>query len=160
MADYKSIDFKPYSEKEEKFGTGLIKRIGKFQVFIYRLSGGRLMNTFLGAPVAILTHTGRKSGAIRRTPLVYALDGDSVILAGSKGGMSKPPMWKHNLDANPNCEIQIGANNRLVTARVASAEEEERLWPLLTAVYAGFDEYRARTEGVRHINLYVLEPRQ
>jgi len=152
-------EIKPYTAKEEKFGTALIKFVGSLQVKVYRLTGGRLMNKFLGAPVAILTHTGRKSGAIRRTPLLFLETGEKVVLAASKGGMSKPPMWKFNLDANPDCEIQIGANNRLMRARVASSGEERQYWPQLTAIYADFDEYRERTKNVRHINLYVLEPR-
>ena len=44
-------DFTPYTEKQEKFGTSIIKKYGKFQVVIYRLTGGRLLNTFLGGPV-------------------------------------------------------------------------------------------------------------
>jgi len=153
-------DFKPYSESQEKFGTWLIRNIGKWQVAVYRATGGKVWNTFLGAPCAILTSIGHKSGTIRRTPLLFLEDGNNVVIAASKGGMSKPPVWMHNLRQHPNCEIQIGAKNRMVTAREASPEEEERLWPLLTAIYADFSQYRARTEGVRHIPLFVLEPRK
>jgi len=64
-----------------------------------------------------------------------------------------------NLQKKPTCEIQIGAVNRPMLARIASTEEEKVLWPKLTAIYADFAEYRARTEGVRHIPLFVLEPR-
>lgn len=148
----------PYSEGQEKFGSGLIKTIGTVQVFVYRLTGGRLMNTFLGVKVAILGHIGRKSGELRRTPLLFLEDGDKVVIVASKGGMSKAPQWQHNLDANPSAEIQIGANNRKMQARRASAVEETAYWPQLTALYPGFDEYRARVNGVRHIPLYVLEP--
>lgn len=151
---------KPYSEKQERFGTWLIRNVGKWQVAVYRASGGRLWNKFLGAPVAILTTTGHKSGETRRTPLLYLEQGESVVIAASKGGMSKPPLWMFNLQKTPACEIQIGSRNRLMSARIATDEEEKALWPQLTAIYADFSEYRARTEGVRHIPLFVLEPRQ
>lgn len=153
-------DFKPYSEKEEQFGTWLIKKIGKLQVAVYRATGGRLFNKFLGVHCAILTSIGHKSGEIRRTPLLYLEQGNNVVIAASKGGMSKPPAWMHNLRAHPECEIQIGAKNRMARAREATAEEEADLWPKLTAIYADFAEYRARTEGVRHIPLFILEPRK
>jgi deazaflavin-dependent oxidoreductase (nitroreductase family) len=153
-------DVKPFTEKQEKIGTSIIKKYSKFQVMIYRLTGGRLLNRFLGAPVAILTHTGKKTGAIRRTPLVFYAYDEIVVIAASKGGMKNPPVWKYNLDANPDCEIQIGANNRLMTAHIADENEEAKYWPELTKVYPGFDEYRQRTEGLRKINLYVLEPRK
>jgi deazaflavin-dependent oxidoreductase (nitroreductase family) len=150
---------KPYSEKQEKFGTWLIRNIGKWQVAVYRATGGRLWNRFLGAPVAILTSTGHKSGETRRTPLLFLEQGETVVIAASKGGMSKPPIWMFNLQKKPECEIQIGARNRPMVARVASEAEEKELWPKLTTIYADFAEYRLRTEGVRHIPLFVLEPR-
>ena len=152
-------EIKPYSAGQEKFGSWLIKNIGKWQVAVYRATGGRVWNKFLGAQVAILTSTGHKSGEIRRTPLLYIEDGERVVIAASKGGMSKPPLWMFNLQKNPDCEIQIGPRNRLMRARVASEAEEKDLWPKLTAIYADFSEYRARTEGVRHIPLFILEPR-
>lgn len=150
---------KPYSEGQEKFGSWLIKNVGKWQVSVYRATGGRLWNKFLGAPVAILTSVGHKSGEIRRTPLLFLEQGENVVIAASKGGMSKPPVWMFNLQKTPECEIQIGPRNRMARARVATEEEEKDLWPKLTAIYADFEEYRARTEGVRHIPLFILEPR-
>src|SRR5690606_18347947 len=152
-------DFVPYSPGQEKFGKGFIKNFGALQVFVYRLTGGRLMNTFFGVKVAILGHYGRKSGQLRRPPLLYLADGDKVVMAASCGGFSRAPQWQHNLDANPQAEVQIGAINRKMQARRATAAEESHYWPRLTALYPGFDEYRARVEGVRHIPLYVLEPR-
>lgn len=152
-------EIKPYSEGQEKFGTWLIRNVGKWQVAVYRATGGRVWNKFLGAPVAILTSVGHKSGEIRRTPLLYLEDGNNVVIAASKGGMSKPPVWMFNLQKTPECEIQIGARNRMARARVATEQEEKDLWPKLTAIYADFEEYRARTEGVRHIPLFILEPR-
>jgi deazaflavin-dependent oxidoreductase (nitroreductase family) len=152
-------EIKPYSEREEKFGFWLIKNIGKWQVSVYRATGGRIWNKFLGAPVAILTSVGHKSGEIRRTPLLYLEQGENVVIVASKGGMSKPPIWMFNLKKTAECEIQIGPRNRTMRARIATEAEEQDLWPKLTAIYADFEEYRARTDGVRHINLFILEPR-
>jgi len=151
-------DFVPYSTGQEKFGKGFIKNFGALQVFVYRLTGGRLMNTFLGVKVAILGHYGRKTGQLRRTPLLYLADGDKVVMAASCGGFSKAPQWQHNLDANPEAEVQVGSVNRKMRARRATEAEEAHYWPKLTALYAGFEEYRARVEGVRRIPLYILEP--
>ena len=68
-------NIQPYSERQEKFGSWLIRNIGKWQVAVYRATGGRVWNRFLGAPVAILTSTGHKSGEIRRTPLLFLEQG-------------------------------------------------------------------------------------
>jgi hypothetical protein len=44
-----------------------------------------------------------------------------------------------------------------VHARIAEGEERKRLWSLMVGVYAGYENYRKRTE--REIPLVVLEPR-
>ena len=151
-------NFKPYTPKQEKFGEKLIKSIGKWQVKVYELSGGRLWNTFLGGPVAILTTLGRKSGEPRKTPLLFIEDQGRVVMAASKGGMSTVPLWWRNIEANPNVKIQIGNSKRAYIARQANEQEEQVLWPKLDAIYAGYAEYRARCEGVRHIPVVIFEP--
>ena len=50
------------------------------------------------------------------TPLVFARDGDDVILIASKGGYPKNPAWFYNLKANPDTTIQIGSK-RIAGAR-------------------------------------------
>lgn len=150
--------YKPYTEKQEKFGSSLIKKVGKWQTKVYEFTGGRLWNTFLGSPVAILTYKGRKSGATLKTPLLYIEDNGRVVMAASKGGMKKPPLWWINLQANPECEIQIRNRKSKYIARQANEAEEAELWPKLDAMYKGYEEYRARTEGVRHIPVVIFEP--
>jgi hypothetical protein len=39
-----------------------------------------------GLPVIIVTNRGRKTGGIRKTPLMRVVDGSSYILVASKGG--------------------------------------------------------------------------
>lgn len=148
----------PFTPGQEKFGTWAISNVGRWQTFVYELTKGRLWNTFNGGPVAILTHTGRKSGVIRRTPLLFLRWGENVAMTASKGGMTKPPMWYHNVVANPEVEIQIGAEKKSYRMREANPEEETELWPLLEAMYPDYAEYRARCEGIRTIPICVFEP--
>ena len=53
-----------------------------------------------GLPVIIVTHRGRKTGAIRKTPLMRVVDGSSYILVASMGGAPVHPVWYHNLKAD------------------------------------------------------------
>ena len=152
----KANDIKPYSQGQEKFGSWFIKRIGSMQVWVYEKTNGKLWNTFLGGPVAILTTIGRKSGEPRKTPLLYLEVGDEVVMVGSKGGMSKPPLWYLNIKSNPEVQIQIGARKRTMVARHATEAEEAELWPKLDAMYSGYVEYRARCEGVRKIPVLIF----
>jgi F420H(2)-dependent quinone reductase len=108
-------------------------------------------------PMLLLDHVGAKSGTRRTSPLVYAEDGDDLVLVASKGGFARHPAWFHNLRANPDTTVQVGSEKRRVRARVANEAERERLWPLAVETYAGYEGYQERTE--RKIPLVVLERR-
>ena len=136
----------------------VLRRLMGGHAAIYRATNGRIGHRFPGSPpVLLVDHVGAKSGTKRTSPLVYARDGDNVILVASKGGYPKHPAWFHNLMANPDTQIQVGSSRREVHARVADAEEHKRLWPKVVEVYAGYDDYQRRTE--REIPLVILEPR-
>ena len=105
----------------------------------------------------LLDHVGARSAKQRTSPLVYAVDGENLILVASKGGYPKHPAWFHNLMANPDTTVQVGSQRRAVRARVADPRERERLWPLVVSVYGGYEGYRRRTE--REIPLVILQPR-
>jgi deazaflavin-dependent oxidoreductase (nitroreductase family) len=151
-------DVQPYTAQQEKFGSWIIGKVGRWQTTVYELTGGRLWNTFLGGPVAILTTVGRKSGKVRKVPLLYLRDGDNVVMTASKGGMSKLPVWYFNVVAADTSDIQIGSVKKTYRMREATADEEIRLWPKLEAMYPDYREYRARTEGVRHIPVLIFSP--
>jgi deazaflavin-dependent oxidoreductase (nitroreductase family) len=136
----------------------VLRRLMGGHAAVYRASNGVIGHRFPGSPpVLLLDHVGAKSGQRRTSPLVYATDGENVILVASKGGYPRNPGWFHNLMANPDTTIQIGSRRRPVRARVADAEERVRLWPKVVEVYKGYDDYQRRTE--REIPLVILEPR-
>src|SRR6187455_2633017 len=78
------------------------------QVELYERSGGTEGTTLrdTGLPVIIVTHTGNKTGAVRKTPLMRVKDGSSYVLVGSQGGAPKDPVWVYNLRTNPTVEIR------------------------------------------------------
>ena len=130
----------------------------KVHTLLYRATGGRVGQRLRGGvPVLLLDHTGARSGTRRTTPLVYLRDGANVVIVASKGGHPRHPAWFHNLRANPDTTIQIGATRSAVHAHVADAAERERLWPAVVALYGGDATYQERTE--REIPLVILEPR-
>ncbi|MCA9647380.1 MAG: nitroreductase family deazaflavin-dependent oxidoreductase [Polyangiaceae bacterium] len=126
--------------------------------WVYKKSGGKLGGRFLGgAPVCLLTTTGRKSGEPRTTPLLYIRDGESVVVVASQGGMPKHPLWYLNLQAKPECEVQIRRETLKLKARTASPEERAKLWPRLLEMYSDFEDYQSWTDRV--IPVVILEPR-
>jgi deazaflavin-dependent oxidoreductase (nitroreductase family) len=123
---------------------------------VYRASRGRIGKSMQGAPVLLLTTTGRKSGKRRTTPLLYVEDGDTIGIIASKGGAPKHPAWYGNLRSNPDVDVQIGAMRRNMRAHVAEGEERERVWAAAVAVYPPYADYQTRTS--RTIPVIVLEP--
>lgn len=109
-----------------------------------------------GAPVLILTTTGRKTGQERKFALIYQeVDGDYVVVA-SKGGADSHPGWYLNLVANPVVKVQVKADKFEAKARTAGAAEKAQLWPKMVAVWPDYDEYKKKTD--RDIPVVVLTP--
>jgi F420H(2)-dependent quinone reductase len=129
------------------------------QVELYESSGGTKGTTLrdTGLPVVIVTHRGRMTGAIRKTPLMRVKEGDNYILVGSQGGAPKDPAWVHNLRADPHIELRDETIVRSMLVReVNDIAERARLWTLAVAAYPPYAEYQARTK--RQIPLFVAEP--
>jgi deazaflavin-dependent oxidoreductase (nitroreductase family) len=146
-----------YTRFSTAIPAGALKAIGRLNVPLYRATRGRLFGRLDRAPVLLLTTTGRKSGVRRTAPVVYLADGERMVVIGSNAGNARTPAWAHNLRAHPQAEVEVGAERRRVTGRVAQGKERETLWRAMNEQYAGFDDYRART--ARAINVFVLEPR-
>jgi hypothetical protein len=120
-------------------GDFFVKWMSRLNTWAYRRNNGHgLGGTFQNIPVALLTTTGRKSGDPRFSPLYFHRDGDRVIVAASKGGSAKNPMWYLNLKAD------------------ANDEERALYWPKLVEMYPTYDDYQSWTE--RKIPLVVCEP--
>jgi deazaflavin-dependent oxidoreductase (nitroreductase family) len=135
----------------------MLKLFSRIHVFLYGLSGGRIGGKFKAAPVLLLTTTGRKSGKRRTTPLLYGEDAGRYVVVASVGGAPKHPAWYLNLRDNANATIQVGGRTLGVRAETATPEERARLWPLMTGIYAPYDDYQAKTS--REIPIVILTPR-
>jgi F420H(2)-dependent quinone reductase len=149
------------SQAANRRGLYLGRRSTRIHVAIYRRTGGRLGGHLPGlrsARVLLLDHTGARSGVRRTSPVMYHEDGEAVAVMPSKAGRPTHPAWFHNLVANPQTTIQIGAEIHQVRARVASDEERARLWPRFAASYPGV-EFFQRLAGVRTIPIVILDPR-
>ena len=129
------------------------------QVELYESSGGTQGTTLrdTGLPVIIVTHTGNKTGAIRKTPLMRVKDGHSYVLVGSLGGAPTDPVWVHNLRIDAEIEVRDEAVVQPMRAReVKDDAERSRLWELCVAAFPPYADYQKRTE--RRIPVFVAEP--
>jgi deazaflavin-dependent oxidoreductase (nitroreductase family) len=129
------------------------------QVELYESSGGTKAPTLrdTGLPVVLVTHSGNKTGAIRKTPLMRVKDGSSYVLVASQGGAPKDPVWVHNLRANPQVELRDETVVRpMRVVEVKDPAERERLWKLAVAAFPPYADYQAKTS--RQIPLFLATP--
>ncbi len=131
------------------------------QVELYERSGGTQGTTLrdTGLPVILVTHTGNKTGAIRKTPLMRVQDGANYVLVGSMGGAPTNPVWVYNLRTSPTVEIRD--HTALQTMRVREVNDEAeraRLWKVAVAAFPPYADYQAKT--TRQIPVFVAEPQR
>jgi len=123
----------------------------------YEESGGTRANTQRGVPVVILTTKGRRSGALRKSPLMRVEHGGSYALIASDGGAENHPAWYLNLVALPEVTVRhAGGTVEPMVARVIPTEERALVWPVVTRTYKGYAGYQERTD--REIPVVELLP--
>lgn len=133
------------------FNAGIIEE--------FRANHGKVGGPFEGAPLLLLHHNGRRSGASYVSPMMYLPDehdAATVYVFASKAGAPSDPEWYHNVTMTGWAHIEIGDEQHDVTVRdLAGAEREER-YAEQARRYPGFAEYAEKTEGVRTIPVLAL----
>lgn len=124
---------------------------------VLTVTGGKVGWRVSDMPVLTLVTTGRKSGRPRSVMLTSPIqEGSTLVVVASRGGDDNHPAWFLNLRANPQVEVALqGGTARPMRARVATAQERARLWPLIVADHANYAGYQKKTE--REIPLVLLE---
>ena len=160
--DIVKIKLKPEGLDKPYVGK-IIKAMSTVHLALYRWTGGVLGSKWRvgsafphGILVLLLTTTGRKTGLPRTLPLLFIEEGEKIIVVASKGGLPNEPLWYKNLVATPDCEVQIKRRKMKMSARTASAEERDALWPRLVAHYPDFASYATWTDRI--IPVVILEP--
>lgn len=125
------------------------------QVDRIEASGGTAGMTMRGMSVVVLTVRGKKTGKLRKVPLMR-VEHDGVYAAvASIGGAPDNPLWYYNILADPHIEIQDGTERRDVVAREVFGEEKAVWWERAVAAFPDYANYQKRT--TREIPVFVLE---
>jgi deazaflavin-dependent oxidoreductase (nitroreductase family) len=122
----------------------------------YLASGGTEGHESNGVYTLVLATTGRRTGEPRRTCLIYGTSGDDFVVVASKGGADQDPDWFKNLQADPGAGVQVAGRRFNARARVATATERERLWPVMVRIFPLYEEYAQKTDRV--IPIVLLAP--
>ena len=149
-------------DSAESLDVGIVPEWISDHVNNYRESGGEDGHHWDSTSVGgsgiqtclLLTTVGRKRGKISTHQLLYGKDGENFIIVGSKGGSDTHPGWYYNLLANPDVELQVGAETFNARAVLATGAERDRLWNRIRAVFPPYSDYQSRTS--REIPLFSL----
>jgi deazaflavin-dependent oxidoreductase (nitroreductase family) len=111
---------------------------------LLRATGGRISSVY-PAPAMLLTTTGAKTGRQRSLPLLYAVDGDSLLVIASNYGRPGHPAWYRNVKANPTVEVLAGTHSGTYKAsEITDSAERAEAWVKALDVYAGYADYEVR----------------
>jgi deazaflavin-dependent oxidoreductase (nitroreductase family) len=121
----------------------------------FRGKAGKVGGGFEGAPLLLLHTRGARSGQERVNPIMYQAVGENFAVFASKAGAPTNPDWYHNLVANPDASVEVGAETIPVRARVLDDTERAPIWSTQKERYPGFAEYEQKT--ARTIPVVLLE---
>jgi deazaflavin-dependent oxidoreductase (nitroreductase family) len=112
----------------------------------YEGSDGTEATDLKGSPCLLLDYQGRKSGAWRRTVLIYGRDGEDYLIVASKGGAPEHPKWYLSLQDNPEVHLRVLGERFAAHAETLSAADKARVWPHLVDVYGPYADYQKKTD--------------
>ena len=111
----------------------------------------------VGVQSMLLESIGRKSGQRRISPLLYARDGESIIVVGSNFGQEHHPAWTGNLIAHPDVEIIVGGVEVPVRAELLTGAEADAGFAKMVESASVYAVYKTRTD--RDLRVFRLTPR-
>ncbi len=96
-------------------------------------------------PILLLYTTGRRSGDIRRNPLLFLEHENERYIVASYGGAAAHPLWFLNLRDDPRVQVRVNDDFYPAVAKLLTSEERAHIWPVLTARYTMFADYQSNT---------------
>ena len=122
----------------------------------YVATDGRDGHHRWGVTNLLLTTRGRRTGRLRRTALIYAVDGSRYVVVASGAGEDHHPAWYLNLRDDPLVGVQVGAEVFVARAATAVGEERDRLWRVMADLWPDYERYRRKAS--RTIPVVTLTP--
>lgn len=92
--------------RAEKLARRGFKYLNRFMLLMWRLGWGKMINAMPDSMgrIMVITHTGRKSGLKRRTPVNYAVVEGELYCTAGFGVVSD---WYKNIQKTPQVEVWL-----------------------------------------------------
>ncbi len=131
-----------------------MREINKGVIAEFRENEGRLSGPMAGAPILLLTTTGRTSGAPHITPLGFVDAGGRLAVAAANGGADQDPDWFANLQASDRVTVEVGGATIASVAVAAQGQERDELLAKLVESLPGMADHVSAT--TREIPVVVI----
>lgn len=131
-----------------------MKALNQAVIAEFRANDGALSGPMEGAPILLLTTTGRRTGEQYTTPVGFIDAGGRLAVAAANGGADDDPDWFHNLVQDSAVTIEVPGATIPSQAVVTQGDERASLLTRLAESLPGMSEHIAGTD--RQIPVVVL----
>jgi len=122
-----------------------MREINKGVISEFRDNGGQLSGPMNGAPILLLTTTGRRSGEAHTNPLGF-IDADGrLAVAAANGGADHHADWYRSIESNNQVTIEVPGASIPAMATTARGDERAALLAQLTANLPGMSDHVSAT---------------
>ncbi len=122
-----------------------MRDINKNVIDEFRANAGQLAGPMAGAPIILLTTTGRCSGTSHTTPVGFVDADGRLAVAAANGGSDANPDWYLNLEQDDQVIIEVGGASIPSTATVVSGAERANLLGRLSESLPGMSDHVSAT---------------
>jgi deazaflavin-dependent oxidoreductase (nitroreductase family) len=135
---------------------GAVRTWSRLHARLNRLTGGRFMPRWFGAPVLVLETVGRRSGRKRATAVLCLDDGERFVVYAANAGAHRTPAWWLNLRDAGEGTVVLRGTRTVVMPRVLEGRERADAFGRFCEMYPQAREYPSFTD--RPMPLVALEP--
>ncbi len=131
-----------------------MREINEGVITEFRRKGGTLSGPMEGAPILLLTTTGRRSGKPHTTPVGFIDAGGRLAIAAANGGADVHPDWFRNIQASERVTVEVPGASLAAVAVIPRGDERTSLLARLVEELPGMKEHVAATD--RDIPVIIL----
>ncbi len=122
-----------------------MREINKGVISEFRANDGQLSGPMEGAPILLLTTTGRSTGEQHTTPVGFIDVGGRLAVAGANGGSDQHPDWYRNIANDHQVTIEVPGASIPSLATIAEGAERAELLERLVDSLPGMSDHVAAT---------------
>ena len=122
-----------------------MSEINKGVISEFRANDGRLSGPMAGAPILLLTTTGRHSGTEHTNPVGFMDVDGRLVVAAANGGADHHPDWFRNIENNSRVTIEVPGAAIATVATIAAGDERVDLLAQLGASLPGMSDHVSAT---------------